>query len=96
MSKCSDHWGKIKTIIRYLASTTYISSTFETFCCKIKIIEKIKWHFASVCDKHHTGVKIYEKQQIFCVQVAKSVLVVKRSNFTHAEQFLPTLQIPVF
>ena len=99
---CCDHWDKIKTITKincgYLASTTHISM-FWVFLCKIEIVEKIKWPFASGCGSHHFNVKIYEKffYYVQANKIVKSkVLVVKGSNLTHGDHFLSIFQILMF
>ena len=67
VQKCWDHCDKRQTIsyILKVPSMNYphFAKRFQIFCCKIEIVEKIKWHFASRCGRHYIGIKIYEKQQ---------------------------------
>ena len=49
IKKCQNIMARIVDS-SYLASTTHISPSFQVFCCKIEIVEKIKWPFASGCN----------------------------------------------
>ena len=54
--------------LRLLWPASNIHILPKLFCCKIEIVEKLKWLFSSWCDKHNIFVKICEKQLILLCQ----------------------------
>ena len=90
--------GKIEKTIsqinhRYVASTTNISFSYQIFCCKIKIAEKIKWLFAFGFDWNIISLLRVKKSNNVCyVQAAKIV----KSKDASCQKIKSRLQWPIF